>query len=246
MAIFAKKQVVTKTDGAKAGDESANDTKADAPAGDKGQVPGAELAAAQADTNEIPIADTSEGVADTTEGMNAAALPQADMEAEGIEPVEIEAAVIDSEVPVTIAVAPAFGINDAIRLMRSLPSDPNMDLVVRVVRVTLGAVNVSVEEITADALRREQGIQGSISVLQEQVTELEKQLYARRCEIAAHEADLKETANVRERLQLADKYTGNRPPPPPADATRIGPVKPADWAAEWERSQRAQQKLTES
>src|SRR5204863_266091 len=43
--------------------------------------------------------------------------------------------------------APAYGIGDAIQLMRSLPTDGNADLVTRVVRVTLGSVNVRLEDI---------------------------------------------------------------------------------------------------
>jgi hypothetical protein len=124
---------------------------------------------------------------------------------------------------------PAFSIADAIQLMRSLPADPNIDLVVRVVRVTLGAVNVSIEEIMEDARRKEKRIQNAIAVLESEVADLEKQVYTRRCDIAAHQADLQETANVRERLYQADKYNGHRPPPTPPDAARVAHPKPVDW-----------------
>jgi hypothetical protein len=134
-----------------------------------------------------------------------------DLEAEDIEP------------------EPVFGIADAIHLMRSLPSDPNIDLVVRVVRVTLDAVDVSVEEIVADARRKEKRIEDSVAVLEGEVAELEKQIYARRCAIAAHKADLEETADVRERLYQADKYNAHRPPPTPPDAARVPPPRSADW-----------------
>ena len=121
-----------------------------------------------------------------------------------------------------------FGIDDAIQLMRSLPTDPNSTLVVRVVRVTLGAVNVSVEEIVADATRKEARIKESIAVLEGKIVELEGQLGALRREIAAHQADLKETSNVRERLHLADQYPAPKPPPTPIAATlaRLTPSKP--------------------
>lgn len=137
-----------------------------------------------------------------------------EIEPEVIEPEALEATSDNDEGRL------AFGIGDAIRLMRSLPSDPNVDLVVRVVRVTLGAVNVSVEEILQDAAKKERAIQATIAGLQGDVETLEKALYAKRCEIAAHESDLKETVTVRERLHMADKYTGHRPPPTPADATK--------------------------
>jgi hypothetical protein len=121
-----------------------------------------------------------------------------------------------------------FGIDDAIQLMRSLPSDPNSALVVRVVRVTLGAVNVSVEEIVADATRKEDRIKESISVLEARIVELDGQLGALRREIAAHQADLKETVNVREKLHMADQYPGPKPPPTPIAATlaRLTQTKP--------------------
>jgi hypothetical protein len=121
-----------------------------------------------------------------------------------------------------------FGIDEAIQLMRSLPSDPNAALVVRVVRVTLGAVNVSVEDIVAGALRKEARIKESIADLESGIVDLEGQLGALRRKIAAHQADLKETANVRERLHLAEQYSGLKPPPTPIAATlaRSVPAKP--------------------
>jgi hypothetical protein len=112
--------------------------------------------------------------------------------------------------------------------MRSLPADPNSALVVRVVRVTLAAVNVSVEEIVADATRKETRIKESISALEAKIVELEGQLGALRRDISAHQADLKETVNVRERLHLADQYQGPKPPPTPVAATlaRLSASKP--------------------
>ncbi len=132
------------------------------------------------------------------------------------------------ETPPVVAIERRFGIDDAIQLMRSLPADPNSALVVRVVRVTLGAVNVSVEEIVADAARKETQIKENISGLEAKIVELEGQLGALRREIAAHQADLKETVNVRERLHLADQYPGPKPPPTPISATlaRLTPSKP--------------------
>jgi hypothetical protein len=123
--------------------------------------------------------------------------------------------------------APAFGILDAIQLMRSLPTTSNVELVARVVRVTLSAVNVSIEDIIQGALRKEQSIQETIAALQGQAADLEKQLCAKRGEIAAQGADLKESETIRERLHMADKHSGhdhrsrqsNVPPPRPANIT---------------------------
>ncbi|HEX7506477.1 MAG TPA: hypothetical protein VF550_06880 [Polyangia bacterium] len=132
------------------------------------------------------------------------------------------------ETPPVVPIEHRFGIDDAIQLMRSLPTDPNSALVVRVVRVTLAAVNVSVEEIVADATRKEARIREGIAALEARIVDLEGQLGALRREIAAHQADLKETSNVRERLHLADQYPGPKPPPTPISATlaRLTPAKP--------------------
>jgi len=148
---------------------------------------------------------------------------------EPVAPVSSGAQEVDPE-PVTPPVAPVehrFGIDDAITLMRSLPADPNMSLVVRVVRVTLGAVHVSVEEIVQDALRKEASIKESIATLETQIADMEKQLANLRREISAHQADLKETANVRERLHQADQYPLSKSLPPPiTNAIRSTPSKP--------------------
>jgi hypothetical protein len=118
------------------------------------------------------------------------------------------------ETPPVLPVEHRFGIDDAIRLMRSLPADPNMSLVVRVVRVTLGAVHVGVEEIVADAVRKETWIKERITALEGQIADLERQLANLRREISTQQADLKETANVRERLRQADQYPHKSLPPP--------------------------------
>ena len=125
--------------------------------------------------------------------------------------------------------SPAYGIGDAIQLMRSLPTDGNADLVTRVVRVTLGSVNVRLEDIIEDASRRQKAIQDRIAGLHGQIGELEEQLEARRREITSFEADLKETTAVKERLILAEKSAGptqgavasQPPPPPPPPSSRL-------------------------
>ncbi len=112
--------------------------------------------------------------------------------------------------------SPAYGIAEAMQLMRSLPVDQNLELVVRVVRVTLNSLNVRIEDIIEDATRKQKAVQDTIVALHGQVADLEKQLEARRREIAAQEADFKETTSVKERLLLTEKAaTGHLPPPPP-------------------------------
>ena len=97
-----------------------------------------------------------------------------------------------------------YGIAETIQLMRSLPAEQNGELVVRVVRATLASLNVRLPEIIEDASRKEKSVRERIADFHAKNAELEKQLEAHRQEIASLEADLKETTEVKERLQLAE------------------------------------------
>lgn len=99
----------------------------------------------------------------------------------------------------------AYGIAQAIQLMRTLPADQNGELVVRVVRATLASLSVHLPDIIEDASRRQKITQDRIAAVHLQVAELEKQLETHGREISALEADLKETTSVKERLQQAEK-----------------------------------------
>jgi hypothetical protein len=157
----------------------------------------------------------------------------------------------ESEVDVPSARAGSarpYGIEDAIQLMRALPIDQssqnlqNADLVVHVVRLTLDSLEVRIEDIVEDAARKQKTLQDRLVALQSHVGELEEQLEARRREMVALEADLKETTTVKERLrpvensgarapQLATQGTGPSAPlvSPPALATvRPQLPKPAE------------------
>jgi len=175
----------------------------------------------QEPTEEAPKDSPSVVVEPSATRLTKAAPTSTTAENEEFEPESIET-------PPVVPIEHRFGIEDAIQLMRSLPTDPNSALVVRVVRVTLGAVNVSVEEIVADATRKEARIKEDIEALEGKIVELEGQLGALRREIAVHQADLKETTSVRERLHLADQYPAPKPPPPPISSTmaRLTPSKP--------------------
>jgi hypothetical protein len=118
----------------------------------------------------------------------------------------------DAAPPTVSDTAPrAYSIADAIHLMRSLPVDQNVQLVVQVIRATLASMNVRVQDIVEDAVRREKAIEGEIASLHEKVTDLERQLEARREDVVGLEAELRETSDVKERLQLAEGMgqTGN-------------------------------------
>jgi hypothetical protein len=71
---------------------------------------------------------------------------------------------------------------------------------------------VRLPEIIDDANRKEKFVRERIADFHAKNAELEKQLEAHRQEIATLEADLKETTEVKERLQLAE---GSSPTPVP-------------------------------
>lgn len=192
-----------------------------APEEKAGEEPPAEAQVKEASSAEAPAPETAQA-SDDSKGIPVeppvVAVPQAEPSQE-VEP--------EALTPPVVPVEHRFGIDDAIQLMRSLPADPNMSLVVRVVRVTLGAVHVSVEEIVEDALRKEGEIKDKIASIEAQISDLEKQLANLRREISTHQTDLKETINVRERLHLADQYPGGRSIPPPiTNVMRPIPSKP--------------------
>jgi hypothetical protein len=105
----------------------------------------------------------------------------------------------------------AYGIAQAIQLLRSLPTEQNSELIVRVVRTTLESLNVHLSDIIDDASRKQHLTEERIAAVQIQVGDLEKQLETLRQEIVGLESDLKETTDVKERLQMADKAGGGAP-----------------------------------
>jgi uncharacterized coiled-coil protein SlyX len=105
-----------------------------------------------------------------------------------------------------------YGIAEAIQLLRGLPVDQNPDLVVRVVRATLASLSVHLSDIIEDASKKQKSTQDRIAAQHGKVADLEKQLAEHRKEIAALEADLKETTMVKDRLLLAEKSAGTPPP----------------------------------
>ena len=109
-----------------------------------------------------------------------------------------------SAAPSTAGSRPGYGIEEAIHLMRTLPTNQNTDLVVRVVRATLASLHVHLADIIEDAARKQQSVQESIAGVRGKIADLEKQLDAYRREITALEADLTETTGVKDRFQEAE------------------------------------------
>lgn len=118
--------------------------------------------------------------------------------------------------PQVVAKGGGYGIAEAIQLLRGLPADQSGDLVVRVVGATLASVDVRIHDIIDDATKRQKSTHDRIAAVHGQIAELEKQLDIHRREVAALEADLKETTSVKERLQQAERavtMASGRPTP---------------------------------
>jgi hypothetical protein len=106
----------------------------------------------------------------------------------------------------------SYGIDDAIALMRTLPSE-NVELVVQVVKHTLESARIDIGAIIEDATSKQQRIESRVAVLRDAITELEREIDTRRAEIDQLETDNRETTRVKERLVLAEKLAqgGARP-----------------------------------
>jgi TolA-binding protein len=119
----------------------------------------------------------------------------------------------------------AYGIDHAIRLMRTIPVDQHVDLVVTVIKNTLESLNVRLGDIVEDASRKQEYLTGRIADLKGEIAQLEQEVERRNQEIRQIEADLAETTSVKERLLLADVKqleakppVAAKPPPPPTSA----------------------------
>jgi hypothetical protein len=116
-----------------------------------------------------------------------------------------------------------YGINNAIQLMRALPVDQNVELVVQVIKTTLESLKVKVSDIIADAARKQKDLEGRVANLKSEIDAFEKEIAQRKAEIASLEADHSETTNVKARLELAEKAqqrASHKPIPAPAPPSR--------------------------
>jgi hypothetical protein len=136
-----------------------------------------------------------------------------------------------------------YGIAETTMLMRTLPVDQNVELVVRVVRSTLESMNVQLVDIIDDAQAKELTLSGRVETLNGEISELSQQIDQRRQEIAKLQEELTETTTVKQRLMLAQKLgvqadsvgspaerAPSAPPPPPPFARVIAPKSVAELA----------------
>jgi hypothetical protein len=121
------------------------------------------------------------------------------------------------------AVKGGYGIAEATQLMRALPVDQNVELVVRVIRSTLESMNVQLGSIVEDAEAKERGLCERMATLKGEMTELSREIERRRQEILALETELDETTTVKGRLLLAQKLGG---PATSSSSTALAPTPP--------------------
>jgi hypothetical protein len=110
-----------------------------------------------------------------------------------------------AQAPVDDEPRPHYGIDQAIMLMRALPVDQNVELVVQVIKTTLESLQVKVADIIHDADRKTKDLDERMANLRRAIADFEKEIETRRQEIARLEADHSETSSVRQRLELAER-----------------------------------------
>jgi hypothetical protein len=98
-----------------------------------------------------------------------------------------------------------YGIDQAIQLMRALPVDQNVELVVQVIKTTLESLRVRVADIIEDATKKQRDLEGRVAHLKREISDFEKEIAQRKETIAKLEADHTETSAVKARLELAEK-----------------------------------------
>lgn len=119
-----------------------------------------------------------------------------------------------------------YGIDHAIRLMRTIPVDQHVDLVVTVIKNTLESLNVRLGDIVEDATRKQEYLTSRIADLRGEISQLEQEVERRNQEIRQIEADLAETTSVKERLLLAEGKQEGPKPPVAAKAPAASPSAP--------------------
>ena len=106
-----------------------------------------------------------------------------------------------------------YVIDDAIKLMRTLPVEENENLVVRVMKTTLESLKVRIGDIVDDAMKRQDVLGKKVTDYKAQIQSFEREIEARRHEIHRLEEELGEVTRVKERLLAADQLSVTPNPP---------------------------------
>ena len=94
-----------------------------------------------------------------------------------------------------------FGVERAIALMRSLPTEQNPGLVAMTIAKTLAAVDVPVSHIIEDATARQKDLEAKLGTARAACAALETEIELHVDEIVELEAFLAEATSVVERLE---------------------------------------------
>lgn len=97
--------------------------------------------------------------------------------------------------------SPRVGIDHAITLLRSLPTEKNATLVVTVLKTTLESLGIRVADIVEDAAKRLAQIEARNAQLKSEIATLEQEIAKRSEEIARMEAAHAETTKVKDYLE---------------------------------------------
>lgn len=108
---------------------------------------------------------------------------------------------------------PAYGIDDALKLVRSLPFDSNPELVAWVMKNTLSSLHVDIDALVDEATGRQESIRTRIAGLHAEIVALEGLLAEKRAAVITGDSELSEISSLRRRLDTAA-------PPRPAPQAR--------------------------
>lgn len=97
-----------------------------------------------------------------------------------------------------------YGIADAIKLLRQLPETGDVTILMTIVKRTLETAGIRISDIIDDAQKHRQHIQGRVQQLETEIGKLQAQMQARTTEINNLTAQLTETEQVQELLELAE------------------------------------------
>jgi len=100
-----------------------------------------------------------------------------------------------------------YGIDKAIELMRTLPSDDsNNPLVVQVVKQTLESLNIDIASIVGDASRKQRSIEAHIAQLAREMAALENDINRRQAKIESLQIAREEITRAKARLLMAQQH----------------------------------------
>jgi len=117
----------------------------------------------------------------------------------------------------------AYGIDDAIELMRQMP-DGNIEVIITVVKKTLESTNIRVSDIISDAQNKESSIKARTKQLETEIKDLEEKIAKRNSEISELQTTLDETVQVREHLQISEPK--NKSPDTASQSIDMRKMKP--------------------